>query len=462
MRAPVLGAVSVLALLVAALFVAGFFPTAADEAVVVLGGIALLYGTFAFVAHGGGRITALGLFNFAFALFFGYGGIAEGTDPVRRTSAGYVSLAISVALVVQILVNLSAWRRASPADEAVTMPQVAYARWATWVGAVGMALIFTAQRLDLSRATSAVADGTVFACVVMLAVGLLYRHDTRLLSLRLGCVVVALAIYAEVFHQGSGRLRLVALACVIGLLLTARFPHRGIKWAVVAVAPIAIWWLAQDRLALQESIAAGASAGRTGLESMTTPILVLAQIIRAISGPGAALDPSWGHTFLSVPFILVPEALQPTWVPDALGYQLVGLVDPGRLGTGFSVAGTVYGEAYWNAGWAGPLLAVPLLGWLLGVIDARFRSALTALAERPQALVVTVFWVMLAGGIADLSWNGTHVWVARHLTRLPLLAVVGLLIWLRARRAATSAGRAPRTPLPAAQPSPPSAAAPAG
>lgn len=418
--------------LVAVLFVAGFFPTAADKANVALGGIALLYGGWTFLIHGGGRITALGLFNFAFALFVGYGGITEGLDPVRRTSAGYVTLAISVAMVVQILVNLVSWRRASPPNDEVTMPPLAQARRATWVGALGMVAMFVAFRLQLPLAATAVGDGTVFACVVLIAIGLLYRADTRLLSLRMGLALVPLGLYAEFFHQGSGRLRLVALACVIGLLVTARFPHRGIKWAAVSFAPIAIWWLAQDRLELQESLHAGASAGRTGLESMTTPVLLLAQIIRAVSGTGA-VDPSLGHTFLSVPFILIPETWHPSWVPDALGYQMVGIVDPGKLGTGFSVAGTTYGEAYWNFGWFGLLLAVPALGWLFGAIDMRLRTALTQLAEQPQALVRAVFWVMLAGGIADLAWNGTHVWIARHLTRVPMLLLFAGLIWLASR-----------------------------
>lgn len=429
------------AAVVAVFFVAGFYPGTGDEVNVALGGLALLYGTWAFLAHGGGRITALGLFNLAFALFIGYGGINEGQDPERRTSPSYVALAITAALVVQILVNLAAWKRAAPSDEAATMPPLAGARCLTIVGGGGIILLFAAQRFGLPIAESASVDGTVFACVALFATGMIYRDDTRLLSRRVLYALAAFALYAAVFHQGTGRLRLVALACVVGLLLTARFPHRGIKWATVTGTPAAMWWLAQDRLTLQESIQPGASEGRTGLESMMSPIRVFAQILDGMSGHAATVDPTWGHTFLSVPFILVPEQLHPAWVPDALGYELVGLVAPAREGSGYSVVATVYGEWYWNFGWLGLILAIPVLAWLVGAVDARFRRSLVALAERPMALVRVVFWAMLAGGIADLAWSGTHTWVARHVARLPVLLLVATLIWLANRPAKA-------TPLP--------------
>ncbi|WP_141437051.1 oligosaccharide repeat unit polymerase [Blastococcus aggregatus] len=397
-----------------------------------LGVVAVLYGTWAFLSHGHGRITALGLFNFAFALFVGVGGISEGLDPLARTSAGYVSAAITLALVVQLLVNQASWRKASSAEaETPGTPPIQGARLITRLGAAGIVAVFIAQRAGLPFADLGVVDAAVFASVTLFAAGLIFREDTELASRRVLYALGAFVLYATVFHQGTGRLRLVALACVLGLLLTARFPYRGIKWAAVAVTPLAVWWLAQDRLDYQESLNPGASEGRTGLESMLSPIRLFGQIIEAIDV--SALTPSWGTTFLSVPFAVVPEQLQPDWVPPALGYQLVALVDAGRLGSGYSVVGTVYGEWYWNFGSLGLLLAVPVLSWLFIAVDSRFRRSLTDLASKPYALVSLVFWAMLAGGIADLAWSGTHTWAVRQLSRLPLLILLIAILWFTNR-----------------------------
>jgi hypothetical protein len=145
------------------------------------------------------------------------------------------------------------------------------------------------------------------------------------------------------------------------------------------------------------------------------------------------IAPTWGQSFLSVPFIVVPEAAHPHWVPPALGYELVSLENEQRLGSGYSVVATVFGEWYWSFGWLGLVLVVPVLAWLVGIVDSRFRHALADLADDGQALVRTVFWAMLAGGIADLAWSGSHIWVARHLQRLPMLVLVAALVWLTTR-----------------------------
>lgn len=430
---------------VAVYFVAGFFPTAAEQMNVALGTLAAGYGTWAFLTHGGGRITALGLLNLSFALFVGVGGANQGLNPSPEIDAGWVSLTVSLALLLQMLVNLAAWQRAAPSDGPVPIPPAERARRSTALGAAGIAVVFAAQQTGLPYADSTVADGAVFASVALFAAGLILRDDTRLVSRRVLYALAAFVLYAAVFHQGTGRLRLVALACVIGLLLTARFPHRGIKWTTVAATPVAIYLLAQDRLALQESLQPGASEGRTGLESMMSPIRVFTQILQA--NDIGIVEPAWGQSFLSVPFIVVPEALQPAWVPPALGYDLVGLVDPAREGSGYSVVSTVYGEWYWNFGWLGLILAVPVLAWLVGAVDSRFRRALGDLADHRQGLVRVVFWAMLAGGIADLVWSGTHTWVVRHLTRLPVLLALAALFWLTDRPSKPLAplyGRDPR------------------
>jgi hypothetical protein len=148
-------------------------------------------------------------------------------------------------------------------------------------------------------------------------------------------------------------------------------------------------------LSLQESLHAGASHGHNGLESMLSPIQVFAQIIQAMSGRAAMFSPTWGRSFLSIPFVVIPQHLRPGWAPQAVGYDLVHLTAPDRFGSGYSVA-TVYGEWYWNFGWLGLILAVPVLAWLVAPVDTR--------SVGPSATSPTDRWQQY-GSFSGLCWR---------------------------------------------------------
>lgn len=392
------------------------------DTILALGVISAAFGVRVFYGHGGGRITTLGLFNFAAVLFVGYAAIAEALDPQRRTDASYVTAAVTLALSVQVVITLLAWSRAAPgADEPLGYLGDERGRRLTLIGISALSGLFVAQRAGLPLATTGLADGAASCAVLLVAVGLLLRENTRLVSGRLVLVAGTFAAYALLFHQGTGRLRLVALACGIAILTTARFPSRILKLVTVAVTPPAIWWLAQDRLALQESLAAGSSQGRSGLESMISPILVLGQLLEAQAhGFGLA----WGSNFLSLPVSLAPDWLTGGAGPGALGYELVRVTAPGRYRSGYSVAGTAPAEWVYNFGLFGIVLMVPVMVWLLQTLDRGLRVALTD----PDRLIRLVVLVMLAGGIADLVWSGFHTWGARTIARLPLLLIAAVLL----------------------------------
>lgn len=401
--------------------VATTFPGLRDTLNVALGALVLAFGVQVFLRHGSAHVTTLGLANAATAMFIGLGGISEGLSPSPSVGAGYVTAAITSAFAVQVGVTLLAWSGFSVGDTGGAVLPVRRSRRIWWIAIAALVGVLAAHQAGIR---SGYVDGAAFAAVVLLAVASLFRPHVRLFSFRVMVPLAGLAAYVGLVHGGSGRLRLVALACAIGMLVTSRFPYRWIKFVVVLAAPVAIRWMAQDRLALQESLQSGASEGRTGLESMFLPIRVFARIIEATAV--GERTPDLGRTFLSVPFQVLPESSRPEWVPDALGYALVALVAPSRVGTGYSVAATTYGEWYYGFGLVGLLLMVPVLAWLLRTIDRRYRRSVQSLATDRLAGVKLAFWAMLAGGIADVIWSGLHTWAARTAARVPLLLVTVL------------------------------------
>jgi hypothetical protein len=389
---------------------------------VYLGVFPLAYGVLAFLRHGGGRVTTLGLFNFACALFVGFAGTWEGLHPSGEAAPIFVAVGIYLAFLTQVAITLVAWGP-DRADRELHLPATADARWVTAAGFLGLAAVFAAQQYEIPLSTSIYADGVAFTSVLLVTAGQLYRPATRLFSGRALLVVLVFGLYAAVFHQGTGRLRIVALACAIAMLATARFPRRWLKWVTVGAAPAAIGWLALDRLELQESLQAGASAGRNGLESMLTPIWVLGKIIEAQWTSGWPL--ALGKTLVTLPFAFIPDAHLPSWAPEALGYDLVRLTDPGRVGTGFSMASTAYGEWVWNFSVLGLVAAVPFMAWVCRTLDRRFEDTLARLDQDRTALLWLVAWGMTCGGVADLAWSGVHTFLTRTITRLPYLLVLG-------------------------------------
>lgn len=205
---------------------------------------------------------------------------------------------------------------------------------------------------------------------------------------------------------------------------------------MAAIAP-ALWWLAQDRKELQESLRIGASEGRNGLESMLEPIIVFGRLIQShIEG---SFQLSFGQNLLSFPFAFVPES----WfrdAPQALGYELVNIWAPEKYGTGYSVVATTSGEAYFNFGWFGLVLIVPVMVFLLRLLDNGMVKRMSAENVNLAALLWIVFWAMLAGGISDFTWSGQHTFLTRATTRLPLLVILSGLALMHSRRSRSSRG----------------------
>lgn len=429
-----------LAATVSVLLVQSFEIRPSPELLQALSILPLAFGIRVFIGHGGGRITVLGIFNLSLAMFIGYSGIVEATAPSLPVSIGYLTVVVAGSFMAQVAITYLAWPGAAPPDHPAPAINDHDARWLMSLGAIGfigtIVMFPNASPFPDVSPTGYVVlflEGASFASVIVLSMGIYFREGARLVSI--GSVIVAAAFFAhvEVIHSGSGRLRLVALACTVALLVSARFPRRMLKWGVVAGTPLAMFWLAQRRLSLQESLATGASAGNTGLESMTGTIVTFAQLLEKQSTGEVPL--AWGLNFLSAPLLLVPESVLPFERPNALGYELVRLVDP-TLGSGYSLAATVFGEWAFNFGIAGLVLVVPAMAWFLALLERRFRSSVDGMDRSALSFMPVLFWVLIAGSIADLAWNGLHILTARTLSRLPLILAVGLVIRRQHVRAA--------------------------
>lgn len=393
--------------------------TAAGVAVVA-------FGVRAFIGHGQGRITALGLFNLSTALFVGFGAIYAGTAEFSMVPAYYLVAATLGAFFPQMAITLFGWGKAGQVTP--QFPQPVTNKWLSWVGFIvlsGAAVLRLASR---SEDLAPYIEATAFAAITLITLGLIWRPNARLISWATMLVGTLVIMYAEVFHIGTGRLRIVALVCTVGVIVTARFQRRALKWATIAAIGPALWYLAQDRKELQESLSAGASEGRNGLESMLEPIQVFAKLIGAHLEGGFQL--SYGYNLLSFPSLALPESRFPD-APQALGYELVLIHAPERYGSGYSVVSTSSGEAYFNFGIMGLILMVPALVLLLGLLDRAMVKRMSSPSLGTSALLWIAFWAMLAGGIADLTWSGQHTLLTRTAMRMPLLIALGALVLVR-------------------------------
>lgn len=391
-----------------------------------------VFGLRTFIGHGKGRITALGLFNLSTALFVGFGAVYAATTQESLAPANYLFLATMAVFIPQLAITAFCWGKAGLVEP--QFPESGTNSWLHRTGFLVLVVAAGARLIGVPQDIAPYVEATAFAAISVIAVAVFWRERARLVSFATFYVGALVILYAEVFHIGSGRLRIVALVCTVGVIISARFQRKALKWFAVAAIGPALWWLARDRKELQESLNAGASAGRNGLESMLEPIQVFARLIQAHQEGGFPL--SYGVNLLSYPSVFIDS-----WFPDvpqALGYELVRITAPERYGSGYSVVATSSGEAYFNFGFLGLVLMVPVLVYLLTLLDRKMVNQMSRPTLGAGALLWIVFWAMLAGGISDLTWSGQHTFFTRATTRLPLLGLLGGLAWMHGKLASKS------------------------
>lgn len=387
--------------------------------------LSIAAGVRVFFGHGLGTITATGLFGLSSAIFIGYSGLILVGQP--SVQAGWESLALAcvVGLTVQVATSALAWGNARKFEREPFWANKLIFVWMSRAGMVFLVLAMIAH-LAVPRMRSW-TEAAAFTAICVLSSGLMFREKVRIISWQTLIVIGSLVLYSEFFHSGSGRLRIAALACAVAVIVSARFPIRRLKVAIVALIPFVLAWMANDRLALQESLSVGASQGRTGLESMIAPLNVLALLLRALQDHD--FTPALGYNLLSVFAILIPESVWPNQ-PRALGYELVQFVAPEKYADGiFSTAATSTGEGIFNFGWLGIALVIVFAAFVLRRLDSSMLRHLNAANPTISGILGFVLVAMLAGAVADYTWSGVHTYVARMITRLPVLLVLLVLAW---------------------------------
>lgn len=403
-------------------------PAVQTRVSVISGVLVSVFGVRAFLGHAQRRISVLGLFNLSTALFIGVAGIYTALDADNGLSDFYLACAIVGSFAVQVATTALAWGRNTDQALRFTLPPDHAAHWATRWGMFLLVILAIVQVASDGGSIRAYIEAGAFVSITVLAIGVLWREQARIYSWRTVMLLGCLVLYAELFHSGQGRLRVVALACTIGVLVSIRFQKRIVKLAVVGLIPLALLWLSYDRLSLQESLQTGASEGRTGLESMMSPIIVFAQLLEAQQVQGFPL--SYGYNLLSFLALLAPGEAE----PRALGYELVQITSPERYGSGYSVVASSTGEAVYNFGLFGFVVVVPVVAFIVHMLDKLLARTVTKVNLTTFGLIAIVFWAICAGSFADFTWSGQHTYLARIAMRLPFIAGLAIFAWIYGSR----------------------------
>lgn len=392
--------------------------------------LSLALGLRIFLSHGRHAITVNGLFSLSLAMFVGFSGLYIPAFSYPAADSIYVFQAILGGYLMQVIVGFLAWGSQRRYPRATIRRVYAPVSLMNKFVIVGFIVFIGAIGINSLAGETTISESMAFTAICASTVGLLWRQNARLFGLSSALILTMLGLYAFILHSGQGRLRIVALFCAIGTLYSVRFLRPWIKPLIVVGLPVAIAWLAAIRLSLQESLATGASVGRTGLESMVAPLAVFSQLIEAADH--GLVTPVYGTSFLSILSVLIPSSVWPD-APKPLGYELVAITDPLKYDSGFSTVATSAGEAYYNFGWAG----IPIVSVVVALLIRWGDRTLARLTMSPSVSSAG-FWILvtlvLTSSVADYAWSGVHTYVARSALRLPVVAIFGAVTWMAVRK----------------------------
>ncbi len=382
-----------------------------------LGILAAIHGIMAFLRAGGDRVAPAGLFALTSGIL-----IALGSEPAwnGELNGGWFVAAASAAFGVQIWSTpTQPSRLAQIAPEAETR---AGSDALTSVSALVMFVI--AGLLAITGTQETLAEfGALGAMTVLAVVGA--RSPAPLLR-RMALPALATVVYATVIHSGDGRLRLVAAGFVVVVLAAFGPEGRWLKRLVVAMVPVGIVGMAWLRLRHIEELRPGGSSGRSGLESAIIPLRILRDVL--VSQPNG-LGRAWGGSYLSV-----PSSFAPSWFPTpsagAIGYDLVAISAPDRVGSGYSLAGLSVAEWIYNFGWLTLPLFAAMLAWSFTRLDNGLAQAWQGDRSHrsTRTLLVLAAAVTLVAGLPDFAWAGSHTYLMRSLLKIVPVAVLALAL----------------------------------
>ncbi|MFI7661489.1 hypothetical protein ACIBTW_21675 [Micromonospora parva] len=394
--------------------------------------LATLFGAWVFWRDGGRRITAVGLYNLAFAFFVGFSGFYQ-TVKAWTTDPGIpLFTALAICYFMQVVTWWLFWSGTAPHRLPPTTGQ-ADGRTAAWAVRCGLLLLVLGVGMaTVLPSSSPMANPIAFVGVVLLAVGLLRGPMARHAFAWGFVLLVAFAFYFTYLFNGFGRIVVGTLALALLVISAHRDQRPYTKIAVLCGAAPALLFLAGLRATgSQDSVA---MVDQDGFGSAISPLHSFAQLLRL--NEVGLLPRGWGETFANAAVGLVPRAL---WEgkPVGFGSDLVTFLNPELVGTGHSAAALGHGEWLYNFGLLGLVLMVPAIGLAVRFIDRVLAWASSGPLTTPYAVGAYAGAIVTAVGLFDLLWVGSFTYVVRGGGRLLVLAAVILLLGWRVSGAAT-------------------------
>ncbi|MDI6101298.1 hypothetical protein QLQ12_22030 [Actinoplanes sp. NEAU-A12] len=403
-----------------------------DARMAALGGLSavcVVFGLWIFWSHDGNRITAVGVYNFSFALFVGFAGLYHTFIQPPGPTLDLILTAVSWAYFLHLVTWAIFWAGHRPEPErpfTVNRGSPAVVWW-------GLALLSTAIWLvgeDAGTTTGFVLAAIAFAGTALIGAGLILRAEGWGWVVCGVTTAAAVAAYTQYFFTGFGRIVLASLGFTFLIVLSHRTRGRIVKLVVLVGAVPALTALAALRVALVAEMRNGTQ--ENGFESIVHPLYQFARLL-ALEDAGS-VPHAWGQTFWAAVVALVPRRMWPE-KPVGLGADLVPVLRPGLIGTNHSEVALYLGEWLFNFGIPG-LFFVPSAGILLRILDRYLVSAASSVLDRHDNLIRYTLASVAAAGVIDVLWAGSFSYASRtgsHVVILLAVLLVFQVFWSSAR-----------------------------
>ncbi len=182
----------------------------------------------------------------------------------------------------------------------------------------------------------------------------------------------------------------------------------------------------------QDSRAGGEENG--GGQTLFERASLKANVERALESTGVDVPFQEGRTFVAIPLAFIPRLVWPDKPSASTGQLFNRAFYPGGSPDTY-ISPSNLGELYWNFGWPGVLIGLPLIGALLGFIAQKCNLSEHLSVTRVLVLLATVYY---------LCWGFEGAMDVSYVSWMRSLAAIGLLHLLFARRIerGTTAGTA--------------------
>jgi hypothetical protein len=282
-------------------------------------------------------------------------------------------------------------------------------------------------------------------CGVLLTAATLLSDTGRHRGLRpttfLILTTASLVGYILRFFSGYGRLNLATLAIALIMIYSLSRPSRHNKVRVLAaVMPFLLlsgaigatrttYSVSDDqRSTYRLDATSDILSDGSGLESVMSPLARSAELLRLDRTGNSATDQIGrgnGGTFLVALIPWVPR----TWWPDkpsGFGRELAILLTP--YDDLHSEAALTAGEWFYNFGYLGFFLMVPLHGFALSRLDRLLLGVTPTRGRHLNVGLKSLIAIVLAAGLADYVWMGAFTYMSRAGIRGAILACLLLVL----------------------------------